>query len=144
MNISINRDIEKYQESVVMGLTARQLIFSIASVACGGAIVLLTYRYVSLTGSAYIAIPVVAPLALNGFYSYQGMSFTQMFKRKMWFAFKNRPLTYISEESEKTIKRMRMEEERQRKKEDKRKKRKIKEVTKTGNEKRTGKFNTGK
>ena len=96
MNISINKDIEKYQESVVMGLTARQLIFSIASVACGGAIVLLTYRYVGLTGSAYIAIPVVAPLALNGFYSYQGMSFTQMFKRKLWFAFKNRPLTYIS------------------------------------------------
>ena len=120
MNISINKDIEKYQESVVMGLTARQLIFSIASVACGGAIVLLTYRYVGLTGSAYIAIPVVAPLALNGFYSYQGMSFTQMFKRKLWFAFKNRPLTYISEESEKTIKRMRME----RKKEDKRKKQK--------------------
>ena len=94
MNISINKDIEKYQESVVMGLTARQLIFSIASVVCGGAIVLLTYRYVGLTGSAYIAIPVVAPLALNGFYSYQGMSFTQMFKRKLWFAFKNRPLTY--------------------------------------------------
>ena len=124
MNISINKDIEKYQESVVMGLTARQLIFSIASVVCGGAIVLLTYRCVGLTGSAYIAIPVVAPLALNGFYSYQGMSFTQMFKRKMWFAFKNRPLMYISEESEKTIKRMRMEEERQRKKEDKRKKQK--------------------
>ena len=120
MNISINKDIEKYQESVVMGLTARQLIFSIA---CGGAIVLLTYRYVGLTGSAYIAIPVVAPLALNGFYSYQGMSFTQMFKRKLWFAFKNRPLTYISEESEKNIKRMRMEEERQRKKEDKKKNR---------------------
>ena len=141
MNISINKDIEKYQESVVMGLTARQLIFSIASV-------LLTYRYVGLTGSAYIAIPVVAPLALNGFYSYQGMSFTQMFKRKLWFAFKNRPLTYISEESEKTIKRMRMEEERQRKKEDKRKKRKIKrktgEVTKAENEKHKGKFNAGK
>ena len=112
MNISINRDIEKYQETVVMGLTARQLIFSIASIACGGAIVLLTYRHVGLTGSAYIAIPVVAPLALNGFYSYQGMSFTQMLRRKMWFAFKNRPLTYISEESEKTIEMMQMEEER--------------------------------
>ena len=52
------------------------------------------------------------PLALNGFYSYQGMSFTQMLMRKMWFAFKNRPLTYISEESEKTIEMMQMEEER--------------------------------
>ena len=46
-----------------------------------------------------------------------------MFKRKLWFAFKNRELTYISEESEKNIKRMRMEEERQRKKEDKKKNR---------------------
>ena len=30
----------------------------------------------------------------------------------MWFAFKNRPFTYISEESEKTIEMMQMEEER--------------------------------
>ena len=135
MNISINRDIEKYQETVVMGLTARQLIFSIASIACGGAIVLLTYRHVGLTGSAYIAIPVVAPLALNGFYSYQGMSFTQMLMRKMWFAFKNRPLTYISEESEKTIEMMQTEEERiqQRLIKENRKKEKKKRKHKKGN-----------
>ena len=71
MNISINKDIEKYQESVVMGLTARQLIFSIASVACGGAIVLLTYRYVGLTGSADIARPGGAPRAGGGGDAYQ-------------------------------------------------------------------------
>lgn len=35
-----------------------------------------------------------------------------MLMRKMWFAFKNRPLTYISEESEKTIEMMQTEEER--------------------------------
>ena len=35
-----------------------------------------------------------------------------MLKRKMWFAFRNRPLAYISEESEKTIEMMKMEEER--------------------------------
>ena len=34
-----------------------------------------------------------------------------MLKKKMWFAFRNRPLTYISEESEKTIEKMQMEEE---------------------------------
>ena len=123
MNISINKDIEKYQESVIMGLTAKQLICSIIALALGTGIVLSTFKYVGLTVSVYIAIPIVAPIALNGFYEYQGMSFTQMFKRKLWFAFKNRPLMYISEESEKIIKRMRMEEERQRKKEDKRKNR---------------------
>lgn len=31
MVIEVNKDIDRYQESVAMGLTARQLIFSIAS-----------------------------------------------------------------------------------------------------------------
>ena len=33
MVIEVNKDIDRYQESVAMGLTARQLIFSIASVS---------------------------------------------------------------------------------------------------------------
>ena len=35
MVIEINKDIDRYKESVVMGLTAKQLIFSVASVAAG-------------------------------------------------------------------------------------------------------------
>ena len=38
MVIEVNKDIDRYQESVAMGLTARQLIFSIASVVVGGGI----------------------------------------------------------------------------------------------------------
>ena len=57
MVIEVNKDIDRYQESVAMGLTARQLIFSIASVVVGGGIVLLLYKYIGLTGSAYVAIP---------------------------------------------------------------------------------------
>ena len=45
MVIEVNKDIDRYQESVAMGLTARQLIFSIASVVVGGGIVLLLYKY---------------------------------------------------------------------------------------------------
>ena len=44
MVIEINKDIDRYQESVAMGLTAKQLVFSIASVIVGGGIVLLLYR----------------------------------------------------------------------------------------------------
>ena len=40
MVIEINKDIDRYQESVAMGLTAKQLVFSIASVIVGGGIVL--------------------------------------------------------------------------------------------------------
>lgn len=103
MIIEVNKDIDRYKESVCLGLTARQLIFSIASVVVGGGIVLLLYRYVGLTVSAYIAIPAVAPIALSGFYSYNGMTFMQMMKQKIHFAFGNRPLTYISTEGEQEI-----------------------------------------
>ena len=48
MVIEVNKDIDRYQESVAMGLTARQLIFSIASVVVGGGIVLLLYKYIGL------------------------------------------------------------------------------------------------
>lgn len=81
MVIEINKDIDRYQESVAMGLTARQLIFSIASVVVGGGIVLLLYKYIGLTGSAYVAIPCVAPIALGGFYSFNGMNFYEYMER---------------------------------------------------------------
>lgn len=33
--IEINKDIDRYQETVALGLTARQLMFSVASVVVG-------------------------------------------------------------------------------------------------------------
>lgn len=44
MVIEINKNIDNYKESVVMGLTARQLIYSVLSVVIGGGIVLLLYK----------------------------------------------------------------------------------------------------
>ncbi len=110
MVIEVNKDVDRYKESVCLGLTARQLVFSIASLIVGGGIVLLLYRYVGLTVSAYIAIPAAAPVALSGFYSYNGMTFMQMMKRKLQFAFGNRPLTYLSTEGEAEIMQSRAEE----------------------------------
>ena len=49
MVIEVNKNIDNYKESVVLGLTGRQLIFSIISLIVGGGIVLLTYPYVGLT-----------------------------------------------------------------------------------------------
>ena len=104
MVIEINKDIDRYKESVVMGLTAKQLIYSIASVVAGGGIVLLLYPYIGLTPSVYVAIPVVAPIALGGFYSFNGMSFYEVMGRKLRMMFVNRPLTYVSTEREAVIK----------------------------------------
>ncbi|MBQ4560533.1 MAG: PrgI family protein [Tyzzerella sp.] len=104
MIIEINKDIETYQESVVMGLTAKQLIYSVASVVAGGGLILVLYPYVGLTVAAYIAVPVVAPIALGGFYSYNGMNFYEYMKRKIYFAFGNRAYTYVSTEGKETNK----------------------------------------
>ena len=106
MNVSveINRDIDKFKESVVLGLTAKQLIASVLSILVGGTIVVLTYKKVGFTLSAYIAIPIVAPIALSGFYSFNGMSFMQMMKKRIKFMFKVKPLVYKSTENVKELK----------------------------------------
>ena len=114
MVIEVNKDIDRYQESVAMGLTARQLIFSIASVVVGGGIVLLLYKYIGLTGSAYVAIPCVAPIALGGFYSF--MNFYEYMGKKLHFMFGNRALTYVSTEGEPAIKKLEAEQNEQVKK----------------------------
>ena len=119
MVIEINKDIDRYQESVAMGLTAKQLIFSIASVVVGGGIVFLLYKYIGLTGSAYVAIPCVAPIALGGFYSFNGMSFYEYMGKKLYFMFANRALTYVSTEGEPTIKAFELEQTEQVKKKSK-------------------------
>lgn len=111
MVIEINKDIERYKETVIMGLTARQLIFSVASVVVGGGIVLLLYPFIGLTPSVYVAIPAVAPIALGGFYSFNGMNFYQFMGRKIRMLFANCPLAYVSTEREETIQLIRMEEE---------------------------------
>lgn len=116
MSVEINKDIDKFQESVVLGLTAKQLIASVLSVLVGGAIVFLSYRKVGLTLSAYIAIPIVAPIALSGFYSFNGMSFMQMLKKRIQFMFKAKPLVYKSTENVDELKKIgaQMEEEKRR------------------------------
>lgn len=110
MVIEISRDIDNYQETVVLGLTAKQLIFSVASIGVGGGLILALYNFIGLTASAYIAIPVVSPIALGGFYTYNGMSFYEIMNRKLRLLFGNQALTYVSTESEEEIRTLRVEE----------------------------------
>lgn len=111
MVIEINKDLDKYQETVAMGLTAKQLVYSVISVAVGGSMVFILYPYIGLTGAAYVAIPVVSPIALGGFYSYNGMSFYEVMSKKIYFMFFNKTLTYVSTEGEALIKECELEKE---------------------------------
>ena len=94
MIIEINKDIEKYQESVAMGLTAKQLIYSVLALGSGCLIVFLLYEKIGLTFSCYVAVPIVAPIALCGFYSYNGMGFVEVFTLYMRSIFRNKELVF--------------------------------------------------
>lgn len=94
MIIEINKDIEKYQESVAMGLTAKQLVYSVLALGSGCLIVFLLYEKIGLTFSCYVAVPIVAPIALCGFYSYNGMGFVEVFTRYMRNIFRNKALVF--------------------------------------------------
>ena len=109
MIIEINKDIDRYQESVALGLTVKQLIYAALSLIAGAGIVLLLQKQIGLTLAAYVAVPVIAPLALQGFYQYNGMSFMEVMKRKLFFAFLNRPLVYVSEKGEAAVRAYRAE-----------------------------------
>ena len=94
--IEINKDIEKYQESVAMGFSAKQLVYSILALVSGCLIVFLLYEKIGLTFSCYVAVPIVAPIALCGFYSYNGMGFMEVFTRYMRSIFRNKALVFKS------------------------------------------------
>lgn len=77
-----------------LGLSAKQLVYSILALGSGCIIVFLLYERIGLTFSCYVAVPVVAPIALCGFYSYNGMGFREVFTRYMKSVFCNRTLIF--------------------------------------------------
>ena len=103
MIIEINKDIEKYQESVAMGLSAKQLVYSILALISGCLIIFLLYGKIGLTFSCYVAVPIVAPIALCGFYSYNGMGFREVFTRYMKSIFGNKALVFQSSGYRETV-----------------------------------------
>ncbi|HEX3075944.1 MAG TPA: PrgI family protein [Lachnospiraceae bacterium] len=100
MIIEINKDLDNYKESVILGLTATQFLYSAGALLCGALVVFLLYSKVGLVLSCYIATPVVAPIALGGFYSKNGMSFATVIGKMIRNTFTNRILTFSSTNTE--------------------------------------------
>ena len=73
MEIKINRDIRKYTESVFLGLSLRQSVFSVLAAAAAAA---CWFRFRSRAGqelAGWICVLAAAPFAALGFVSYHGM-----------------------------------------------------------------------
>ncbi len=132
MDIELSEDLKYYKESVALGLTAKQLIFSILALGTGTAIVLLLYTRIGITLSCYLATPLVVPLALTGFYNYHGLTFWQFAKKMVHFSFYNRPLLYGSTESLEELRGVMLEMRQEEDKAEKDKKKELKKEEKGG------------
>lgn len=124
MIIEINKDIEKYKENVAMGLNVRQLIFSLLSLGVGSCVIWLLYRKTGLTLACYLAAPVVTPIALCGFYSYNGMEFPEMLCLFLRSLFRNPELLCVPAEYEQEMEEFRRQQHKQKLKKQKPRKRK--------------------
>ena len=87
MEIELSEDLQHYKESLVLGLTAKQFLFSALALGVGTGIVLLLYEKIGITLSCYVATPFVVPLALTGFYNYHGLTFWQFAGKMIYFSF---------------------------------------------------------
>lgn len=116
MKIKVNKDIEKYDGGVVGGLSFREFIHVLITVIVGtGIIVGLSLKGISLTVAVYITTPIVFPIAYNGFYQKNGMTFLEVQRRKLRLLFGKRELLYESTESEQVRKKYLEKQEKKKK-----------------------------
>lgn len=97
MMIEINKDIGEMKESVFLGLTARQTIYSLVGLAVGSIGVWKLYPYVGYYISVIAVFPVTVPIFLQGFYQFQGMSFFD-YGKALYRQFRERKKEYFYEE----------------------------------------------
>lgn len=133
MDIELSEDLRHYKESLVLGLTVKQLLFSILALGTGTGIVLLLYDRIGITLSCYVATPFVVPLALTGFYNYHGLTFWQFAGKLIYFSFFNRPFVYGSTESIEGLKETYLELWQEKEKAEQQKKKELKKEGKGGN-----------
>lgn len=79
MEIKLNKDIQKLQDSFAIGLSFRQAVFGGIGLALG----VITYFETTKHGmntelASWLCIAVVAPFAALGFVSYHGMPFEKL------------------------------------------------------------------
>ena len=75
IEVKMNKEIMEFQEAIFMGLSLRQLIFSILA---AGVAILLYFSFRDLLGTeivSWLCILGAAPFALLGFFRYNGMFF---------------------------------------------------------------------
>ena len=79
MEIKVNREIRQYTESLFLGLSLRQLIFSALAIIVAVAVYFLLGGIVGVETRSWLCVLCAAPFAALGFVSYNGMTAEKLF-----------------------------------------------------------------
>ena len=77
MEIRINKEIKDYPESLIFGLSTRQFICSVAAVGAAVGIYFGLKNYIDKETVSWLCIVAAAPIAVAGFFKYNGMNFEE-------------------------------------------------------------------
>lgn len=81
MEIKLNKDLQKMQDNLFMGLNFRQTACALTGIVLGAAAYFLCNRFgVNTEAASWICIALAAPFAALGFVTVNGMPFEQIVK----------------------------------------------------------------
>lgn len=105
MEVRIPKEIRQHKESIFFGLSARQFLCSVTAVAIAVGVYLLLQHLVDQETASWACILAAAPVAIAGFFKYNGMNLEQFLwaflksqilcSNPRWFISKNRHLTML-------------------------------------------------
>ncbi len=75
MEIKIPKEVRQHKETIFFGLTMRQFFCSVLAVGLAVGVYLGLGPFIGKETASWVCIVVAAPLALAGFFSYNGMTF---------------------------------------------------------------------
>ena len=74
MEVRINKEVRNYQESILFGLSLRQLVFALLAVAVAVAVYFGLHQVMGTGEIGWVCILAAFPFALGGFFNYNGMT----------------------------------------------------------------------
>lgn len=104
MIIELNKDfLKEYKDNAWKGFSTKELLSIIVAGVSAVIIDVCLYKYADIDPSTgvYIAIPVVIPILLFGFYKFQGFFSIVEISKEIMYYFKTRQLLYDSCEGKK-------------------------------------------
>ena len=77
IEVKIPKEVRQHKESIFFGLSLRQFICSVLAVAIAAGVYLGLGKVISKDTASWLCILLAAPMAMAGFFTYNGMNFEQ-------------------------------------------------------------------